>query len=70
MNDRDYHLPTDWIKRNESQISCIVNTKPFSDKVSMYCIAERPSVDNLMKEGPNEQPLWFTEFIVVFGVLK
>ena len=31
------HLPTDWIKQNESQISCIVDTKPFLDKVSTYC---------------------------------
>ena len=119
------HLPTDWIKLNESQISCIVNAKPFSDKVSTYCelvgnethryppfiilanyvveklahnsesnlsfcrndpiyvkgssgqrkpdvvgvcwrslqIAERSSVDNLMKGGPNEQPFWWTELL-------
>ena len=31
------HLPTDCIKLNESQISCIVNAKPFSNKVSTYC---------------------------------
>jgi hypothetical protein len=31
------HLPTDWIKQNKSQISCIVNTKLFLDKVSTYC---------------------------------
>ena len=119
------HLPTDWIKRNASQISCIVNAKSFSDKVSTYCelvshethryppfiilanyvvnklahnsesnlsfcrndpiyvkgssgqrkpdvvgvcwrslqIAERLSVDNLMKEGPNEQHFWWTELL-------
>ena len=119
------HLPTDWIKQNKSQISCIVDTKPFLDKVSTYCqpvgcethhyppfiiltnyvidqlvhhsesnlsfccndpiyvkgssgqqkpdvvgdcwrslqIAERSSVDNLMKEGPNEQPFWWTELL-------
>lgn len=118
------HLPTDWIKRNESQISCIVNAKSFSDKVSTYCepvshethryppfiiltnfivnmlahnsefnlsfcrndpiyvrgssgqrkpdvvsvcwrslrVAERSSVDNLMK-GPNKQPFWWTELL-------
>ena len=31
------HLPTDWIVQNESQITFIVNTKPFFNKVSMYC---------------------------------
>jgi len=26
-------------------------------------IVERSSVDNLMKEGPNEQPFWWTELL-------
>ena len=28
---------------------------------------DRSSVDNLMKEGPNEQPFWWTELLSFWG---